>query len=146
MVPYYSLLRSFQLLFGFCLVVNTMITVVYWTVLHKQVVESRVKRHGEFFRVTTTLHHSFPLIVSIFEVILSKHDFVYSDVFYMMIIGHAYTLNNFLQTKLIPSRVPYPFLKYEDYDSIVVLLFFTVANTIFYITIVTILKILFNSI
>ena len=125
----YKLRRLNHLWFEVTFSIQILITIVYWTVLHIQSQEY-FKSRGPYFVYYMIWVHTVPMIWIGAEYLLTSQIVFLRDLKYIILFGLIYSLNNFLQTKLIEGRRPYPFMTWKSWDSLVsvgvILIFFAI--------------------
>ena len=120
--------RINHLWFEVTFTIQVLITIVYWGVLHHQLGDF-IKSKGPYFIYYMIWLHSVPMVCIGTEFALTSQIVFMRDYKYILGFGLVYCLNNFLQTKLCSGRRPYPFMKWDELDSlvsaVVIVLFFT---------------------
>ena len=125
--------RINHLLFEITFAAQILITIVYWSVLHFQI-QDFIKSKGPNFIYYMIWNHTIPMLWIWTEFLLSSQIIFVKDLKYIILFGLIYSFNNFLQTKLVAGKLPYPFMTWKDYNSLVsvgiILMFFWIIYII----------------
>mmetsp|Transcript_18641 Transcript_18641/g.17727 ORF Transcript_18641/g.17727 Transcript_18641/m.17727 type:complete len:145 (+) Transcript_18641:318-752(+) len=105
-----------HLLFELSLILNIVITVVYWSLLHEELVLFYADDDLRFFQVCVV--HLLPLCCSIINLFITDIVFIQSHAYYLLYVAVVYSAVNFVSTKMKGEPV-YSFLTWEDSNSLI---------------------------
>ena len=125
-----KMLRTYQILFQITFTSQTMVFVVYWTSIHHTIDVLLVgKPEGYLFYIWIV--HIVPFLACCVELLIARPVVVLSEIKYILGFQIVYTLNNFIQTKLF-DWLPYPFMMWEDYTSLIACFIIAGVTALFY--------------
>lgn len=107
-----------------------LIVLVYWLILHKQFLNSHLAE-DPFVYIHMHLIHSLPFITVLVNIVISQTNFIPSHCIYVMIEGGVYSVVNYLGT-CYRKHVLYPFMKWEDYTTIIICIFLMIFGGILF--------------
>ena len=120
-------------------VVQVLIVMIYWIVLHPLVVQNLKIDEEPFLWYHLIFIHSLPFANVFSNVVFSRVVFIPSHCTYLSIIGWSYSIVNFIGAQYRGQPL-YPFLKWQDYKSLIFCLLFNVFAVLLFhlMTIITI--------
>lgn len=134
------LLRLTHILSEFAIIMQVTIFIVYWTRIHFQIIE-RIRSKGQVYEFYMIFVHIIPNIATFIDFGITKYVIIKEDLKYFIVFWLLYGVNNWLQT-LFFVRTPYPFLLWESYSDIFVIIIFVFVFIFIYLGIYKLAKIL----
>mmetsp|Transcript_32390 Transcript_32390/g.28684 ORF Transcript_32390/g.28684 Transcript_32390/m.28684 type:complete len:231 (-) Transcript_32390:29-721(-) len=123
-------LRIYQVLFETTFVSQIIVFVVYWLAIH-HTKDELVKELGPGSLEYLIISHIIPFLCISVDLLIARPVVIQAELKYMVYYGIAYILNNFIQTKIFDWR-PYPFMTWENYNSLIAAVVIMAVMMVFY--------------